>query len=391
MTPASHSTSDLTLPAASKPSWNPLRFDSPELPTELLILAKVLALVLLLTNHVKILPDPWLPFVPGIDLLPAVPFQRTLQAVFVVSALAVLLNRRVRLASLILGGSILLAVVSSKAYYGNNKTFCGLMLFFTGLHVPGGRPWPLRWQLGITYFGAGLNKLLDGDWHTGIFFENWAVNRLHQPWYIALDSWLPPMALARLMCWTTIATELGVVPAIFIPKLYPLAIYANILFQAGLMLFTGTTFTLFFYAMSAASLAFVTWPKGPLPVQYDADCGFASRARRLLQLCDLERMFLWTPRNSGADWMSLSIGDKIYSGFRALRMIVLLNPLTYLVIAGLIAAVPDMRSTALYRRVFVGLCLVLLMPPLAWIADKVFPANGARSAAGLEGLPFNRS
>ena len=97
--------------------------------TELLILVKVLALVVLLVNHVRILPDPWLPFVPGIDRLPPVLFQRTLQTVFVVSALAILFNRRVRLASLVLGSTMLLAVVSSKAYYGNNKTFCGLMFF----------------------------------------------------------------------------------------------------------------------------------------------------------------------------------------------------------------------------------------------------------------------
>ena len=60
---------------------------------------------------------------------------------------------------------MLLAVVSSKAYYGINKTFCGLMFFFAGLYQPGG-PNFIRWQLAITYFGAGLNKLLDPDWHS---------------------------------------------------------------------------------------------------------------------------------------------------------------------------------------------------------------------------------
>src|SRR5436305_4085587 len=156
--------------ASSRPSWNPLKFRGTELPTELLILVKVLALVVLMVNHVRILPDPWLPFVPGIDRLPAVLFQRTLQTIFVISALALLFNRRVRLASLALGSTMLLSVVSSKAYYGNNKTFCGLMFFLAGLSAPGTRPF-VRWQLGITYFGAGLNKLLDGDWHSGVFFE----------------------------------------------------------------------------------------------------------------------------------------------------------------------------------------------------------------------------
>src|SRR3984893_8226283 len=127
-------------PAAAGPSWNPLKFLGTELPAELLILVKVLALVVLLVNHVRILPDPWLPFVPGIDRIPPILFQRTLQTVFVICALALLFNRRVRLASLVLGATMLIAVISSKAYYGNNKTFCALMFFLTGLYVPGRKP-----------------------------------------------------------------------------------------------------------------------------------------------------------------------------------------------------------------------------------------------------------
>jgi hypothetical protein len=288
-------------------------------------------------------------------------------------ALALLFNRRVRLASLVLGATMLIAVVSSKAYYGNNKTFCALMFFLTGLYVPGRKPWMLQWQLGITYFGAGLNKLLDADWHSGIFFENWAVNRLHQPWYIAFNSVLPPMVLARLMCWSTIATELAVVPAIFIRRLQPTAVYANILFQSGLLLFTGTTFTLFFYSMSAASLAFVTWPAGPVTVGYDIDSDLVNRIRKVLRFCDADRRFCWTPRSRDmGDWFHLPIGNRVYTNFRALRRIVLLNPITYLAIATLIAAVPDVPAAAAYRRVVVALCLSFLMPPLAWIVDRIF-------------------
>ena len=91
--------SALTPAAAAKPSWNPLKFNGTELPTELLIMVKSLALVVLLTNHARILPDPWLPFVPGIDRIPPVLFQRTLQSLFVIAALALMFNRRVRLAS----------------------------------------------------------------------------------------------------------------------------------------------------------------------------------------------------------------------------------------------------------------------------------------------------
>ena len=278
---------------SSKPSWNPFRCSGVDLPVNLAILVKVLALVLLITNHVRLLPDPWLPFIPILDRVPPALFQRTLQTVFVLSALAIVFNRSIRRAALVLGAAMLLAVVSSKAYYGNNKTFCGLMLFLAGLYQPGGPPF-LRWQLALTYFGAGLNKALDGDWHSGVFFENWAVNRLHQPLYIALDSMLPPLVLAKFMCWSTIITELATVPCLLIQRLYYWGILANIFFQSNLLLFTGTTFTLFFYGMTAASLAFVTWPSGSIPVLYNPRNKFGQGARRFFEPWDLDGRFLWT-------------------------------------------------------------------------------------------------
>ncbi len=345
----------MALATAGEITMNPLKCSGTDLPVNLTILVKVLAIVLLVTNHVRILPDPWLSFIPWIDSIPAIPFQRTLQVVFILAALAIVFNQRVRLSSLVLGSTMLLAVVSSKAYYGNNKTFCGLMLFLAGLYKPGGPPF-LRWQLAITYFGAGLNKALDGDWHSGVFFENWAVNRLHQSWYLALDSVLPSMMLARFMCWMTIVTELGTVPCILIPRLNYWAVIGNIIFQSGLLLFTGTTFTLFFYGMTAASLAFVTWPEGQVEVRYEREW-----VRRFFQSWDVDGRFRWTP----GDGLQLAIGDKVYSRFRALRMMVLLNPITYIAIATSIAALDN----ALARRLIVGTCLVLLMPPLAWLAD----------------------
>ncbi len=363
-------------------SWNPLKCSGTDLPTNLTIMVKMLAIVLLVTDHVRILPDPWLPFIPSIALIPAVPFQRTLQTVFVIAALAIVFNRRIRIASLVLGTTMLIAVVSSKAYYGNNKTFCGLMLLLAGLYKPGGLPF-LRWQLAITYFGAGINKLLLHDWQTGLFFENWAVNRLHQTWYMALDSWLPPMLLARIMCWSTIITELGIVPCILLPRLYYWAIVLNVLFQAGLLLFTGTTFTLFFYSMTGASLAFVTWPAGSLTVFYDPSSKLARRVKKFFQVWDLDERFSWSSScpNAGAKYstsanaLHLITDDKTYSGFHAIRMILLLNPITYFAIAAAIAACDYIPLAPLFRRLMVAGALVLLMPPLAWIADRLFGSS----------------
>jgi len=89
---------------------------------------------------------------------------------------------------------------------------------------------------------------------------------------------------------------------------------------------------------------------------------------------------VWT---AGGRGLEVQAGRKVYSGFRALRMIVLLNPITYFAIAVSIAALGDVPGpAALFRRVIVGTCLVLLMPPLAWLADTFF-RNEKRPATGL--------
>jgi predicted DCC family thiol-disulfide oxidoreductase YuxK len=369
--------------AAVKPSWNPLRCGGTVLPTNLLLMAKLIALCLLLTNHVRQIPDPWLPFVSAFDWIgsPA-GFQRVLQVVFVVSAIALLFNRWVRLWCLLLGGSILIGVISSKAYYGNNKTFCGLILFLTGLYEPGQEPWLLRIQFAIVYFGAGLNKLLDADWQSGVFMEHWATARLKNEVYMMIASRLPAMLLAKLMSWGTIVTELGMSAAFLVRKWFPLGILASVLFQSSLMLVSGTTFNMFFYATQAALLMFVDWPRSRWLVIYDGDCGFCNKAKGWMERIDLEGLLDWRPYQSGAgrpygisdtdasERLYLVAGSKIYSGFRAFRTMLLFNPVTYFAIAILIAAPPG--DAALYRRIVVAGLLAFFLPPFAPVGEWVY-------------------
>lgn len=365
---------DNSLVEEALPSWNPFRCLNTGLPINLTVMVKVLAIALLLTNHVRLLPDPWLSFIPMLDRIPGAPFKLTIQIVFIFCALAIIFNRRPRLASICLGATMLLAVVSSKAYYGNNKTFCGLMLLYAGLYKPGGPPF-IRWQLALTYLGAGLNKLLDRDWQTGIFFEYWSTNRLHEQAYILLNSLLPRLYLARFMCWFTIITELGVVPLLLIPRLYYWGSLLNVLFQCGLLLFVGNTFTLFFYSMTSASFAFVQWPRQMMRVFYDPDGRLPSWARRFLKWIDADRRFFWISSTSeikGSIPLRLEVEDKTYTGFEALRRILLYSPVTYFAIVIALASAGYNQGPALYRRVLVGSTLVFLLPPLAWCVDHLF-------------------
>ncbi|HZT33487.1 MAG TPA: DUF393 domain-containing protein [Bryobacteraceae bacterium] len=287
-----------------------------------------------------------------------------------------------RAACLTLGGSILLAVLSSKAYYGNNKTFCGLALFLAGLYEPGQEPWLLRWQLALVYLGAGLNKLMDADWRSGQFFEHWAVTRLRQSLYLAADALLPPMLLAKFMCWTTILTELGLSLGFLVRRAWYWAVWVGVLFQAALMLFTGTTFTMFFYAMEAALLVFVDWPAAPATVIYDGDCGLCALTRRWFERFDLERAFDWRTYQSGAGEafgipvealrrrLHLAVRGRIYTGFRAFQMMLLYNPVTYLAMAALLAAAPP--DAANYRRAAAGVLLLFFSPLAVPLGDVVY-------------------
>jgi predicted DCC family thiol-disulfide oxidoreductase YuxK len=257
-----------------------------------------------------------------------------------------------------------------------------VILFLTGLYEPGQEPWLLRAQFALVYFGAGLNKLLDADWQSGVFMQHWAAARLKQPLYLALDARMPPMLLAKLMCWSTIVTELGMSAAFLVKRWFYWGVLASLLFQASLMLFTGTTFTMFFYATQAALLMFAAWPSAPWLVLYDGDCGFCARAKGWFERLDFEGQFSWRPYQSGAglpygisgadsaERLYLVAGEKVYSGFRAIRRMLLFNPATYFAIAVLIAAPPG--NAALYRRIVVGVLLVFFLPPFIPIGEWAY-------------------
>jgi hypothetical protein len=265
----------------------PFRLSGLELPPQTVLLCRLLALTLLLTWHVGLIQTPFLPFVPGLDELPGVPFQRALQGAVVLGSLAVLFSTRLRLAALVTGSALLLAIVSSRAYYGNNKAFTALLLILAAA----GDIRLLRWQVAILYFGAGLNKALDPDWHSGQFFHHWAGTRLENPLYLWAAPLLPPLVLGKIFCWATIVIELALAGMMPFRRFAWPAIWIAALFQCGLLLFTGQTFTLFFFASQISLLAFVEWPKERITVIWDGECGFCAQTKDRINRFDADRHF----------------------------------------------------------------------------------------------------
>jgi predicted DCC family thiol-disulfide oxidoreductase YuxK len=249
-----------------------------------------------------------------------------------------------------------------------------------GLQQPGQEPWLVRWQVAILYFGAGLNKLLDVDWRSGQFFENWVVQLHHQALYMKVSGWLPHMLLSRIMGWATILTELSLCIGFLLPRFYGWALWGNVIFQTALMFSAKRTFGMFYYATLASCLAFVNWPQPGLTVLYDSKSSFCTGIKNLFRKIDLEQWFHWEPFQKAEAHQGISeeaflgrlhlVGqDRVHSGFEAIKGLLLYNPLTYFLIVVVLAAPP---SSFAYRRWIAVILLGLFSPVFAPVGEALY-------------------
>ncbi len=364
-------------------SWNPLRCGGTRLPPPLLLMAKLITLCMLLNHFWRGLSEHSLPFFPFFDRMgsPLV-FHRVLAVIFLSSALALLLNRTVRASCLVLGGTILVSLLSSRIEFANNRMICGCLLLLTGLSERGQHPWLLRLQVALVYLGGGSNKLFDVDWRSGRFFQEWATYflRIGTP-YAKIASWFPALLASKILSWGTIVSELAIGLGFLVRRFYPIAIWGGILLHSSLLILTNRTFGMFFYAMLASYLAFVDWPQRRPTVLYDGDCGFCTKTRNLFERIDLEGLFDWVPFQTAPDHHGISEGalrqslhletqGNISSGFAAFKMMLLLNPVTYFVLAiGLATPWPGMVEV---RRWIVVILLAVFSPLFAPLGEAIY-------------------
>lgn len=357
-----------------KVSWNPFRVTGTPMPSSLLLMCKILAVAILFTDHRRQFTDPFLPFVDWLDVFHGSElYVRVLRIVAIVSAVDLIFNRWVRFSAFTLGACFLLAVLSSKAYFGNNKTFTGLLLVLASVSSEKNPALFLRLQFAVLYFGAALNKLLLPDWQSGLFFEHWAGTVVKNPVYLAISKELPPLVAGQAMCIAVILVELFLAIAIFSPRMLTWVIWTNVLFQVGLLEFNGDTFNLFFFASMAVNWAFIAWPTDKILVLYDGDCGFCEFSKRQVERVDFDRLLDFQPYQLGAgrpfgitDDMSqkaIYTVDRglIRGGFRAFRYMLLFNPAFWIILTAVIAQLAFWRWT-LALRIVVGLTVFVLSP-----------------------------
>src|SRR6478736_9616659 len=340
-------------------SWNPLRVTGTAMPPNLLLACKLIVVAFVVNGQVRRLPGHFLPFFSVLDRAGSQSvFRHGLQGVFVVAAAALLLNRRPHLAAGVAGSTILLGTISSRIYFENNTEYTGLILLLAGLAVSGDRTRLVRYQVVLLYAAAALNKLLDADWRSGQFFENWAsVTSLHAT-YHHVSSLLPHLVLAKLLAWSAICTEAALAVGFAIRRFYPYAIWLAVGYHSTLMATAGRTFGMFYFSLLASYLAFARpWPDGVW-----AHVRVPARMRRM-RLLDTERTFVW--EDGGR--LAVDTADGTVTGFTALRRVLRFAPPAFFAF-WIVAAVPQPDVT--HRLIGLAVLVVLAVVAAEWAREQ---------------------
>jgi hypothetical protein len=115
VTPVATARSEATRLPATPRSLNPLACTGTALPPNLLLIAKLIALGLLLKGYVPRIPGVFLPMWAALDLLPEPELVRlAMQATVVTAGVCLLCNRAVRTCAFLIGGDRVPPAVASR-------------------------------------------------------------------------------------------------------------------------------------------------------------------------------------------------------------------------------------------------------------------------------------
>jgi hypothetical protein len=291
-----------------------------DLPPEVVLMLRVLAVAWLVTGHAFFVP---LRMVPMFELLAPITRSPVLgYFIFVLDVactLHIVFGRSVRASSLALGVLIFATTLLSRGYFSNNRLFCACLFTIGALEGEDRPPILVRAQVILVYALAGLDKLLDSDWRSGIFFDSFSVRlaEFGRLWSPALDtgsvSWpavfyadlareLPPLFLARASSWLTIALELSIA-ALLAAGRVRIGVVLAIAFHTGVVVLTGSPMGMFFYAGLASCLAFARFPSR-LEIAMEPE-SLAGRAIRFFDADD--RFELSTGSRLPASWLAIVI------------------------------------------------------------------------------------
>jgi hypothetical protein len=336
---------------------NPFRIYGTALSPGGLLAAKLVALVFVIQGLWR-LTDPFVPYLGIFDHVgDPKTFQHVLQAVWLIAAVTLFLNVFPRVCCAVLGAVIFVALLSSDAFRTNNVTYTALLFMLLSLSTKQTLTTILRLQLIVLYGFAALNKLLDTGWRSGAFFESWNTVQGYGHLYHELSGVFPGRSFSATLSWGVILIEFLLMISFVVPRLVPVGALMVVAYHSSLLFVTGSTFTMFWYALVATAIALAPWPATPPAVVYPRRSWL-----RVLRGLDLSRAFTWEPAR--VEGLALRIGEQRWSGRAALARIVAFHPVLYFIVYALLASPqnPDRRWGAVLAFIAVAVAAVQLLP-----------------------------
>lgn len=228
----------------------------------ILFAARMLVIYLVGIRRMKHILPPFLPFIPGLETLSQWSYLfYLLDAIYWVSLVMVFSGYQFQRFSLILGLLVFFSILGSKTQFSNSFLFSGSLLFLIGLYRPG-MEWIFRIQIALLYLGAGINKLLDPDWHSGQYFDFFFSEVYPNSLFQMLATSIGGLILAKVFSWLTIFLELSFGIWALANRRLMVLFFCIQGFHLGMLLMTlGELSFLFYFLMAVGGYLILPWEK----------------------------------------------------------------------------------------------------------------------------------
>lgn len=177
------------------------------------------------------------------------------------------------------------------------------------------------------------------------------------------------MWLSKVMSWLVITTELSLAGGFLFMESPAPVVWLGISFHSMLLVLTGYTFGMFYYATASSYLAFLEWPVSPIVITGRKP---SHKLLQILEKLDFDNLLRFTPDPVQQDstprrtryWngVQVVVKGKSYQGVSGIYILLLYSPLTYFTFATLLSiAVPGQM---ILRRMWAIIFLAFVSPAL---------------------------
>lgn len=246
---------------AGRVTLNPFSTRHPVLPPPIVLLAKVIAIAVLVKGPGSQTTS-GVAFFEFLERIPPETYGSIALRLIQIGGVLIVFNVATRTGAFIMGFSMFALNLGNMATFAHSALLTSLLLLLTALWTPQFGSRALQLQMALLYWGAALNKLADPDWWTGAYLQA----------YLRPGAWAsPPYAQALIdvglfdlfalaASLGTMALEAAAGIAFLRRETAGRGVGLSAALHVGILTTIGFDYGIFLYAVLASYLACVDWP-----------------------------------------------------------------------------------------------------------------------------------